>query len=171
MYPYHLILRILHVGGGVFWAGAVLFLSFYVFPAVVKAGPEGGKISQAIMTTNKMPIVLTIIALVTVISGLLLIWDLSNGFKAEWFTSKYGLALTIGGLTALIAFVQGQLVNRPGALRMQEIGKGIALRGGPPTNEEGAELMKIRGRLILSTQWMAIWLGISIVCMAVAQYL
>lgn len=170
MYIYLLILRLLHVGCGVFWAGTAMFLAFYVFPAAVKAGPDGAKIIQAIMGTNKMPTVLTFISLITVLSGLLLMWNLSAGFDVEWFTTKYGVSLAIGGTTATIAFLQALLINRPGALRMQVIGQEIARRGGPPTPDELMALGKIRARIILSTQWIAVWLIVSAITMGIARY-
>jgi len=171
MYIYLLILRILHIGCGVFWAGTALFMTFYVFPAVIKAGPDGAKITQAIMGTNKMPVVLAIISFITVLTGILLMWNLSAGFTADWFNSKYGTSLTVGGITATIAFVQALAINRPGAMRMQLIGQEIAKRGGPPKPEELAEMGKLRSRIFLSTRWIAVWVTISVVTMGAARYL
>jgi uncharacterized membrane protein len=171
MYIYLLILRILHIGCGVFWAGTALFLAFFVFPAVIKAGPDGSKITQAIMGTNKMPTVMTFISFITVLTGILLMWNLSAGFTAEWFTYKYGISLTIGGITATIAFFQALLINRPGAMRMQAVGQAIAKRGGPPTPEEQQEMGKLRARIFLSTRWIAVWIIISVVTMGVARYI
>ena len=171
MYLYLLLLRLIHISCGVFWAGGALFLAVFVFPAIVKAGPDGGKITQAIMSTNKLPTVLTVMGLVTVLSGILLMYQISAGFTADWFTSRYAFSLTLGGITAIIAFLQGIIINRPGAMKMQVIGKTIAMRGGPPTPEEQAELMKIRSRIILSTQWIAAWVIISIASMGIARYI
>jgi uncharacterized membrane protein len=170
MYTYLLVLRILHIASGVFWAGAALFMAFYIAPAVLKAGPDGGKITQAIMSTNKLPTVMTLTSLITIVSGILLMWELSFGFTGSWFSTKYGTTLTIGSVTALLGFLQGFIINRPGAARMQSIGKGIAQRGGPPTPEEQNELLKIRTRIFLSTRWIAYLLIITIITMGMARY-
>lgn len=171
MHVYLILLRILHIVGGIFWAGTILFFAFYLFPAVIRSGPEGGKIMQVVTGTRKLPLVLTTAGLITVISGLLLIWELSKGFTLSWFNSKYGIALSIGGITAIIALLQGFLINKPGVERMQAIGKAAAMRGGPPTPDELNEIGRIRARVFLSTQWLAIWIIISVVMMSVARYL
>ena len=36
------VLRLLHIFAGVFWAGAVFMLTRFVMPAVAASGPEGG---------------------------------------------------------------------------------------------------------------------------------
>jgi uncharacterized membrane protein len=168
---YLIVLRILHIVGAVFWGGTVLFLAYYLFPAVIRSGPEGGKIMQAVTGTRKFPIVLTTTGLITVISGFLLIWELSEGFTPSFFYSRYGIAISAGGITATIALLQGFLINKPGVERMQAIGKSAAMRGGPPTQEELSEVARIRARVFLSTQWLAIWIIISAVMMSVARYL
>jgi uncharacterized membrane protein len=168
---YLVLLRILHIVSAVFWAGTILFFALYLFPAVVRSGPDGGKIMQAVTGTRKLPTVLTIMGLTTIISGLLLIWELSEGFTSSFFNSKYGIALSVGGTTAIIALLQGFLINKPGVEQMQAIGKTVAMRGGPPTQEELTEIGRIRNRVFLSTQWMAIWITISVVMMSVARYL
>ena len=43
-----LISRILHVGLGVFWAGAMFFIVFLLEPSVRSVGPEGGRVMQAL---------------------------------------------------------------------------------------------------------------------------
>src|SRR5687768_7076227 len=102
MHYYLIILRILHIAFGILWAGTALLMVFYIFPAVEKAGAEGGKIMQAITGTNKFPQVLTAAATITVVTGYLMMWQLSAGFTPAWFQSKYGMSLGMGGFTALI---------------------------------------------------------------------
>jgi len=99
MYIYLLILRLLHISCGVFWAGTAMFLAFYVFPAVIKAGPDGPKIMQAIMGT-KMPTVMTFISFITVLTGTLLMWNLSQASQpvgllrnTEWHLQRVALRL------------------------------------------------------------------------------
>lgn len=170
MHYYLLILRILHIGCGVFWSGTILMLAFYIFPAVEKAGPEGGKIAQAITGVNKFAAVLALTATITILSGLLLMWELSNGFTSSWFESKYGSALGAGGLFALIAYIQGMIINRPGVMRMQAIGEAIAAKGGPPSPEQQRELAMLRKRVMTSTRFLALWIIIAVVTMAGARY-
>jgi len=170
MYTYLLILRILHIVCGVFWTGTALVMVFYIFPAVERSGPEGGKIMQAITGTNKFPQVITLVAAVTVTTGYLLMWQLSAGFTPSWFSSKYGMSLGIGGLAALIAFLQALFINLPTIRRSQGIARQIASNGGVPSEEHRSMLMKLRNRVFLSTRLIAFWLIIAVITMAGARY-
>jgi uncharacterized membrane protein len=170
MYFFILTLRIIHIVGGVFWVGSLLFLTFYIFPAVVRSGPDGGKMMQAITGTNKFAQVMALAALLTILSGILLMWKLSGGFSPEWFGTNYGISLSTGGTFAVIAFIQGMIINRPGVMRIEKIAHAAASRGGAPTEAERTEMMQIRTRVILSTQWIAFWLTITLITMAIARY-
>lgn len=170
MYTYLLILRVLHISCGVMWAGTAFVLAFYIFPAVNRSGPDGGKMMQAITGVNKFPVMISIVSTITIITGLLLMWQLSAGFNAAWFTTKYGMSLTIGGAFAFIAYVQALFINRPGINRIQSIAAVIAARGGVPMEEERVEMMKIRGKVYTSTRLIALWLFVAVVTMAGARY-
>ena len=170
MYTYILILRILHIAFGVLWAGTALFMVFFVFPAVERSGPDGAKIMPAITGTNKFPQVLTLAASLTIITGYLLMWQLSAGFTPGWFSTKYGMSLSIGGATATIAFLQVLFINLPTIKRSQAIAQSAGAKGGIPSEEERNQLMKLRNRVFLSTRWIAFWLIITIVTMAGARY-
>ena len=171
MYTYLLVLRLVHILCGAAWAGTALFLAFYVFPAVIRSGPDGPRIMQAISTTNKFPVAITVVSTLTVVSGLLLVWHLSYGFTPSWFRTPYGASLGIGGLLALVAYIQALFINRPGVNRVQAIGIVVAQRGTSPNEGERAELSRLRDKLYLSTRLIALWLTISVAAMAVARYL
>ena len=123
---YLIILRLLHIVCGVFWAGATLYLAGFVIPAVKALGPDGGKFMQQLARTNKLPVVMNVTGTVTVVAGILLIARLSGTFQWEWFTSAHGMLLTIGGTLGLLAFLVGILVSLPTILKINTIGGAIA---------------------------------------------
>jgi hypothetical protein len=170
MHTYLVILRILHIACGVMWAGTAFIMAFYIFPAVNKSGPDGPKMMQAISGTNKFPLMLMIVSTLTLLSGFLLMWQLSAGFNGAWFLSKYGMSLAIGGGAALIAFLQGFAINRPALLRMQAIGAAVAAAGKGPSEQERVELLSIRSRIYFSSLLIAGWLLVAVVTMAGARY-
>jgi hypothetical protein len=60
MDPILLVLRVVHVVGGVFWAGAILFVVHFLEPAVRDAGPDGARVMQALQKRrylDVMPVV------------------------------------------------------------------------------------------------------------------
>ena len=170
MYTYLLVLRILHILCGAFWTGTALVMVFYIFPAVERSGPDGGKILQAITGTNRFPQVLAWVATITVVTGLLLMWQLSHGFIPAWFLSKYGASLATGGLTAFIAFLQVVFINCPMINRTKAILQRVGTDRRLPNESERNELMTIRRTVIFSTRLIALWLVIAVVTMAGARY-
>ena len=48
-------LRVLHIGCGVFWAGAAMMLVGFVEPTVRRMGPEGGRFMQHLMGASRFP--------------------------------------------------------------------------------------------------------------------
>ena len=164
-----LILRLLHITFGVFWVGSVLTFALYIRPAVIASGPEGSKFMQQFAKTS-YPVVIVISSLITIISGLLLIWKLSNGFQSAWFHSAYSKVLTSGSGLAIIAFIIGFTVNRPTADRITKISDAIARSGAPPTNEQLNELLALRNRIFTATGYIAVLLTLTVISMAICRY-
>ena len=166
---YIIILRILHIGFGIFWAGSAIFFATYLMPSLKATGPDGVKFMQALGKSG-YPIAAMISAIITVVAGFLLIWKLSGGFQPEWFRSWYARVLTSGATLALIAFIIGFTINRPGAARMNKISATIAAQGGGPTPEQMAEMMAIRKRISSATNYIAVLLAVAVIGMSIFRY-
>ena len=166
---YMLILRILHIGFGVFWAGSVFSFVLFITKAVKASGPEGGRFMQQLGKTG-YPIAVMIAAIITILAGVLIIAKLSSGFQAAWFTTVYAQILTTGGVLAIIAFIIGFTVNRPAAARINDIGDAIAKAGGPPTPEQMQELAALRKKLFTASNIIAVILGLVVLAMSIFRY-
>jgi uncharacterized membrane protein len=166
---YMLILRILHIGFGVFWAGSVFSFVLFIAKAVKASGPEGGKFMQQLGKTG-YPIVVMITAIISILAGVLLIAKLSSGFQASWFTTTYAQVLTTGGVLAIIAFIIGFTVNRPVAARINAISDAIAKAGGPPTPEQMQELGALRKKLFTGSNVIAVLLAFVVLAMSIFRY-
>jgi uncharacterized membrane protein len=164
-----LILRVLHIVFGVFWAGSVFSFVLFIAKAVKASGPEGGKFMQHLGKTG-YPIAVMIAAVITILAGVLLIAKLSSGFQAAWFTTLYAQILTTGGVLAIIAFIIGFTVNRPAANRINAIGDAIARAGGPPTPEQMQELAALRKKLFTASNIIAVILGLVVLAMSIFRY-
>ena len=175
---YMLILRILHIGFGVFWAGSVF--SFvcpfslerpgrFIAKAVKASGPEGGKFMQQLGKTG-YPVAIMIMAIISILAGVLLIAKLSSGFQAAWFTTAYAQVLTTGGVLAVIAFIIGFTVNRPAAARINGISSAMAKAGGAPTAEQMQELALLRKKLFTGSNIIAVLLLFVVLAMSVFRY-
>ena len=170
MDPVLIFLRVVHVAGGVFWAGAILFVVHFLEPAVRDAGPDGAKVMQALRKHHYLEVV-PIAAALTLLSGFALYWlDFGRAHPGPG-ASGAELTFALGGLTSLVAFVIGVSLLRPSALRIGALGTEL---GQAPAERQAAlqeEIGRLRVRMRKSGRWVARLLGIAILTMAVGRYL
>jgi uncharacterized membrane protein len=139
----YLSLIFLHVAFGVLWAGGAVVLGLFIIPSVMDAGPAGGAVMAGILR-RRLPVFLSVSAFIVVLSGLRMYMI---RFTPEWLTTAEGLAITIGGVLGLGAFVLGFFVQRPLAGKLGVMAARIAASGAPPTPDQAAELAALRTRL------------------------
>jgi uncharacterized membrane protein len=164
------LLRIIHIGAGVFWVGSMLFFARFIFPSAMALGPAAGPFMDQLNRVRKVPAALLGAAVATILSGLLLYWRASMGFQGAWMRSPTGIVFGLGGLFALTAFFVGVLVNRPTALRLGELGAAIHAKGGPPSPDQAAEMQRLQARLGVALRAVATLLVLATLAMALARY-
>lgn len=166
-----LVLRLLHIILGVFWAGAIFFLVLFLAPALGRVGPEGRKV-MAQLDRARFFEVMPLVALVTILSGAWLMWIGSGGFRPLYFTSRWGLTLTAGAIAAIVAFGVGTAIMRPTSKRLLALGPRVAAAPSDDERERlGAEVGALRRRARTASLWVAGLLLIAVVAMAGARYL
>ena len=167
---YLIALRFIHIVSAIFWAGSIMYLAWFVIPAVKALGPDGGKFMQQLSRTNGLPKVMLIARGLTVLGGLLLIQQISGGFEMTWFGTPHGIIISIGGTMAIIAYTIGLIVNLPAVNRMAAIGQAAAASGAPPSAEQMQELQKLRNKVFSATNIMAGLVFIAAICMSIVRY-
>ena len=166
-----IVMRLLHVVLGVFWAGALFFMAWFLIPSIRDAGPEGGKVVQALQQRGFMTIV-PIAAIVTILSGVVLMWRVSAGFQPEWSRSPTGMALGIGAVAAIIGFGIGVGVMRPATMKAGALAVTLGTLTDPGARDARmAEVQALRFRSAKAARWVAGLLLIAVITMAVARYL
>jgi hypothetical protein len=165
-----ILLRVVHVVAGVFWAGTILFVVHFLEPSVREAGPEGARVMQGLQKRRYLD-VLPAMAALTLLSGFGLFWRVFGRLHPGAGASGAELTLGLGGFAALFAFVAGVTVLRPSSLRIGALAAERA-QGPEPGRREAidAEIARLRPRVRLSGRVIAALLGIAIVCMAVGRY-
>ena len=166
-----IVLRIVHIFAGSFWFGAALFFFLFVEPTANELGPRAQPFVEGMVAKRKLPLVITTASAVAVVAGLLLYWRVSGGLQPGWIFRPSGLAFTIGGLTAIIAFAMGLVGIKPRVDRMGALGAQLAAAGRPPTPEEGAEMQRLQHQLRQIGLFDVILLSITVVAMAAGRYL
>ena len=120
-----LVLRLVHVLGGIFWVGSGIFTSVFLIPALATAGPAAGQVMAA-MQRRRLFTVLPIVAVLTILSGVRLLWLTSGGFSTAYFASPRGATFAASGAAAIVAFLLSLLVARPAAMQAAALGQAIA---------------------------------------------
>ena len=169
MDPLLIFLRVVHVVGGVFWAGAILFVTHFLEPAVRDAGPDGAKVMQALQKRRYLDVMPAVAAL-TLVSGFWLYFRTFGRVHPGPGASGVELVLAVGGLASLAAFAVGVSVMRPSAIRVGRLGAQLAQVPAERKEVLAAELARLRVRLRVAGRVVAALLGVAIVCMAVGRY-
>ena len=98
-----LIARLIHIGAAVVWAGSAIVFARYVEPTGRATGEHGQAFFQE-MERRGFTRFMTANVVVGILAGLYLYWRVSDGLKAAWLTSPFGITITLGAVTALVAF-------------------------------------------------------------------
>jgi len=163
------ILRMIHILSGVVWAGAVIFLTAVLQPAIAGGGPEAGRFMQRLASQSRFRLVMAIAPMLTVLSGLVLYGRVSAGFQIAWITTGTGLSLTIGALASLLTFVVFGVFQRPVAARLQVLGGEVQRSGGSPTSAQAAEMQALQRRMRQTMWWATLLLTVSVLTMSGAR--
>src|SRR5215212_2566414 len=116
-----LVLRLVHVLGGIFWVGSALFMTFFLGPALATLGPNGGQVFGALQK-RRLPTILFTASLLTIASGLRLMWITSGGFSGGYLATPVGRTFVAAASLAVLALLIGIVVGRPSAARAARVG-------------------------------------------------
>jgi len=158
-----IVLRFLHVFGGAIWVGMMAFQIFFLGPSLAEAGPSAGQVMAGLMK-RRIPVIMPIIALVTILSGMWLFQRLSGGDMKALMATPMGQAFAWGGALALIAFLIGVVVMRPMMMKSMKL-----MQAGNPAN--GPEIQRLQARANTLGKVVSYMLLLTLGLMAVARYL
>jgi hypothetical protein len=164
-----IVLRLIHIVGGVFWAGAVWVLARFVEPTATAAGPEGGRFLQRFAGSGYVPAV-TSAALGAIVAGFALLWIDSGGFQPAFMGSPFGVTISIGALCAVVAAFFGIGLGGRNAARLKAVAATVQGQAGGPTAEQVAKMTEIRAGLRKGARVTAVLLVVTAICMAIARY-
>ena len=162
------VLRIVHIVSGVLWVGGAGLFFFYLEPSIKKLGPDADKFVDEVVNRRKVPIYFMTVSTLTVVAGAILYL---RDFGATIDTSPFGLALGLGGLAALIAWLGGNLLIPSTLVKLTAIGAEMKASAGTPPAELVARLEATQERLRLIGTIDIVLLLIAVVAMAIARYL
>lgn len=165
-----IVLRVIHIFGGIFWVGFAFFNVGFLQPTVKATGAEGQKTMQYLTQKTRLLSTVYATATLTLLSGLFMYWILF-GFRLSALLSGYGAALTLGAIAGLIAWIYAVVIIRGIFGQMQTIGQQIRAQGGPPTPAQATQMQGLVARLGKLGQVALVFLVIAVLGMSTAQYI
>ena len=162
-----IVLRILHVLGGVFWVGAALAMNLFINPSLRATAEAGQKVTAHLITQTKFAAALIVSSAATIIAGTWLYWIDSNGFSYGWMNTPTGIVFGVGGLFAFVGWGTGFVLSRTGAA----MGKLAGQIHGAPTPDQQAQLAALGRRQVNFSKINLASLTIATVLMAMARFL
>lgn len=169
MIALQIVLRLIHILGGVFWVGSMIFNAVFLFPAIRDAGPDGGKVASGIMKRG-FPVITPIVAVFVMLSGLWLYSRASAGFDKVYMGSPVGMAFGTGGAFAILAFIVGLVVTRPAMMNAMALRQSAAQAEPAEREAKLAAAQVQQGRAASSGNVVAVLLACAAAAMAVARY-
>jgi hypothetical protein len=164
-----LVLRLIHIGAGAFWVGAVFTFFLFVQPAAVAVGPDGTKLMYQLIHHRRLPVVILSSAAVTVLAGIWLLIITTNGLDPALLFDEARMGYTVGGVVAILTFGIGGLYVFPRTQTVERILGGLLTEGRPPTPDEGGTLARIAGETRRAGWVVLAGLVVAVVTMATAR--
>ncbi len=160
------LLRILHIGAGVFWVGGSLITILFLAPSVGATGDAGPKFMGYLINDRKLSNRLSAAAGMSILAGAILYWIDSQGLTSPWMKSGAGIGFTIGAVFGLIGFIFGIRVG----LLNKALARLSAQIQGKPTSEQMTSIQAIQKQLATSSTLTVPSLIIAVIFMSIARY-
>lgn len=156
-----LLARVLHIFGGVIWAGSMFALSFGVMPIGAQHAAEGSGRWVGLVMRRLGP-VSGISAIITVLSGFYLFAVLHSGNH-----SVSGMVLGTGAVAGVLSLLVGALIGRPAGMRLSELQMQASSN---PSAVDAAQLASLQRKAAVSSRVAGILLALAVLSMAAFRY-
>jgi uncharacterized membrane protein len=166
-----LVLRLVHILGGIFWVGSLMFTSFFLMPALGSSPAVAGQV-MASLQKRRLFTFLPIVALLTILSGIRLLWIASVGFSDAYLSTPTGRTFSVSALAAIVAFLLSLLVSRPGFVRVGRLSATLATATDEAARQRiSGEMQRISRRVAVANGIVAALLLSAAAGMATARYM
>ena len=164
---YLLVLRILHIGAGVYWVGSTLLYAVVIAPALRETKGTGQKFIDYLITKKRFGTESASAGGMAGFAGILLYWRDSQGLTSAWMHSSTGIGFTVGAVFGLVAFIFGVITDRQlkaMAVLREQFGDTLS-------EEQTTHLQLLDKRVTTNLYTCAGTLTLSLWIMAVSRYL
>jgi uncharacterized membrane protein len=166
---YLVVLRFIHVVSSVCWAGGGFIFFLFVEPTAKALAPTGMQFVEHMVTKRRFSIFMVISSTLTVLSGALLLWQYASGQWLGYVNTGPGLGFTLGSMVGVVVYLVGMFGVNPRAIKLSKLGKDIQVAGGPPTQAQAAQLMKLDREMSILGLVDFVLVALSLALMATAR--
>ena len=159
------LLRVIHIGAGIFWVGGVIVAGMFIMPAARAGGASGQQVLMDIMLKRKLAVYLPIAAVLTTLAGLTLFWHNESISNGVWAQSSMGRGMSVGAAAAILAAIFGMGLSAPSAKKLAR----SAMPGAAPLSPQ--QIASLQRRAAIGSVAAMILLVVATLAMAVARYL
>ncbi len=166
------VLRVLHIGLGIFWVGSIAFLTLLLEPQLRSQGPGALRRTMGPMLPVMGPALLGA-SIVTVLSGATMILILGRNDYSIFFSTPWGRTILFGGAMGVLALIIGDGLVRLQRWRLDALGAHLAeqvLQGEQPGPGATERVARIESRLWLIGKINFGLLVLAVTAMATARY-
>jgi len=164
-----MVLRFIHVVGGVFWVGAALFNAFFLLPTLKETGPAAAQVMMGLQK-RKMMVWLPVTGILVILAGIRLMMIQSNNFDRGYFQSGPGKGFALGGIFAVTALLIGIVVARPSMGKVANL-QSIAVSDEINREKIKQEIAALQRRVAMSSTAATWLLLLAAIMMAISRYL
>ena len=166
------VLRLLHIVSGVLWVGSAFLFIGFIGPSAAEVGPSAGPLLHAAVKKRKVAKVIISLSLVTVVAGWVMWFRNMDQFGSlgDWVSTDFGLVLTIGGVLATVASLEGILLVGRNVERLVDLSDEVAASGGPPSPEQQSQIQRVGAELEKWGKIDLVLLLLAVAAMATARY-
>ena len=161
------LLRLIHIGAGVFWVGGALTMNFFIAPTLRATGDAGKQFAGHLIGKTRFSDMMMYSGISSIVAGFILYGIDSNSFTSAWQSSGPGIGFAVGAVFALIGMVTG-IMNGNNNRAMGRLGTQIQ---GKPTPEQAAKLAAIQKQQGWVVPVNSYSLLLALLLMAIARYL
>jgi len=166
-----LVLRLVHIIGGIIWVGSGVFAAFFLIPAL----SANRQVMPAVMEglqKRRVFIIVPTAGLITILAGIRLLWIDSAGFAESYMQTGPGRTFSIGGTAAIIALILQVFVARPAGVKLGQIAAQLAASPAPTERDRlNAQAERWRGRNMMATLGAVFFGLLAASAMALARYM
>lgn len=167
-----IVLRLLHIVAGVLWVGAAFLFVGFIGPSAAEVGPSAGPLLHAVVKKRKVAKAITGLSIVTVVAGWVMWFRNLDQFGSlgDWLGTNFGLVLTIGGVIATVAAIEGSLGVGRNVERLVDLSDEVAASGGPPSPEQQSQIQRLGAEIEKFGKIDLVLLLLAVAAMATARY-